>query len=208
MLHPWTRALRDHPHVHDLGPGGGLTADDRWLPARPDVLVHIKPLSVLVRATFRDALHKTDLCPLVDAQVWHQDGVVHGAPVGRGAEALRYLAPASFRVAISHHRLRDAARGPRHRVSTQASATAQVNPCTLPAEACMRRLLQHVLPARCIQVRDDGLLSPTQPSWAHQGESTPRGRHRRSRDHRSPPTIASIHRRPVLCRVAPRAAAR
>ena len=160
VLQTWTRDLRDHPHVHDIVPGGGLTAEDRWLPSRPDFLVHVKPLSVLFRAKFRDALHKTDLFPLVDAPVWNKDWVVHCEPVGRGAEAFRYLAPDIFRVAISNNRILTRQEG---HVTFQykESATDQVNTCTLPAEEFIRRFLQHVLPPRFIKVRYDGMLSPT-----------------------------------------------
>jgi Putative transposase/Transposase zinc-binding domain len=160
VLHTWTRDLRYHPHVHYIVPGGGLSADDRWLPSRPDFLVHVKPLSVLFRAKFRDALHKTDLFPLVDAQVWNKDWVVHCEPVGHGAEAFRYLAPYIFRVAISNNRILTLKEGA---VTFQykESATDQVKTCTLPAEEFIRRFLQHVLPARFIKVRYYGLLSPT-----------------------------------------------
>jgi len=128
-LHTWTRALRYHPPGHDLVPGGGLTAADRGLPARPASLGHVQPLSGLFRAKCRDARHQTDLCPLVDAPVWHQDGVVHGAPVGRGAEAFRYLAPDLFRVALSNNRLLTRQEG-HVTVQDQASATDQVTPWT------------------------------------------------------------------------------
>jgi hypothetical protein len=160
VLHTGTRDRRSPPHVHDIAPGGGLTADDRWLPSRPDVLVHITPLSVLFRAKFRDARHKTALFPLVEAQVWNTDGVVHCAPGGRGAEACRSLAPYSFRGAISHNRILTLQEG---YVTCQSkeSATDQVKTWTLPAEACIRRFLPHVLPARFLKVRYDGLLSPT-----------------------------------------------
>jgi hypothetical protein len=115
---------------------------------------------VLFRATFRDARHQTDLFPLVDAPVWHKDWVVPCEPVGHGAEAFRYLAPDSFRVAISHNRIRTLQEGA---VTCQdkESATDPVNTCTLPAEEGIRRFLQHVLPARFLKVRSDGLLSPT-----------------------------------------------
>jgi hypothetical protein len=160
VLHTWTRELRDPPHVPDRVPGGGLTAEDRWLPARPDCLVHIQPRSVLCRAKFRDARHQTDLVPRVDAPVWNTDGVVHCEPVGRGAEACRSRAPDIVRVAISHHRLLTRQAG---YVTCQdkESATDQVNTWTRPAEALMRRLLPHGWPARCITVRYDGVLSPT-----------------------------------------------
>jgi len=89
VLHPWTRDLRDHPPVHHIVPGGGLTADGRGLPSRHDFLVHVQPWSVRCRAKFRDHRHKTDRFPCVEAQVWHKDWVVHGEPVGRGEAALR-----------------------------------------------------------------------------------------------------------------------
>lgn len=85
--------------------GGGLATDDTWRPSRPDFLVPVKALSVLFRAKCRDALTKSALCSLVDEQVWHKDWVVHGEPVDRGQEALRYLAPYIFRVAISTNRI-------------------------------------------------------------------------------------------------------
>ena len=66
VLHTWTRDLRYHPHVHYIVAGGGLADEGRWLPSRQDFLVHVKPLSVLFRAKFRDQLHKTPLGPLVD----------------------------------------------------------------------------------------------------------------------------------------------
>jgi hypothetical protein len=92
--------------VHDLVAGGGLSAEDTWLPSRHDVLVHVTPLSVLFRAKFRDHLQKTELFPRVDAHVWHKDWVVHCKPVGSGAAAFRYLAPDIFRVAISNKHIR------------------------------------------------------------------------------------------------------
>ena len=145
VLHPWTRDLRYHPHLHYLVPGGALSADSTWIPSRPDFLVHVKPLAVLFRATCRDQLHKTALCSLVDAQVWQQDWVVHCAPVGNGEHACRYLAPYIFRVAISTNRIRTLEDG---QVTFQYkdAATAQRKTCTLTAHEFIRRFLQHVLP--------------------------------------------------------------
>jgi Putative transposase len=57
-----------------------------------------------------------------------------------------------------------------HRISTRDdgtvtfqskdSATDHTQASTVTAEACLRRVLQHVLPDRCINVRDDGVLRP------------------------------------------------
>jgi hypothetical protein len=159
-LHPWTRDLRDQPHGHDIVTGGGRATDNHWRPSRPECLVPVKPRSVLCRATFRDELHKTDLFSRVEAHVWHKDGGGPCEPVDRGQEAFRYLAPYIFRVAISHNRILKLAAG-EVTFQDKASATDQVNTATLPAEECIRRFLQHVLPDRCINVRSDGLRSPS-----------------------------------------------
>jgi len=159
VLHTWTRALRYHPHVHDIVAGGGLASDDPWRPARPDFLVPVTPLSVLFRAKCRDALQKTALLPLVTEPVWRKDWGVHREPVGRGQEAFRYLAPSIVRVALSTNRLLTLEEGS-VTFQYQASATQQVTICTVSAQECIRRFRQHVLPARCITVRYDGLLSP------------------------------------------------
>lgn len=107
-----------------------------------------------------DELTKPALVSLVDAHVWHKDGVVHCAPVDRGQDAWRSLAPSIFRVAIRTHRILTLAEGT-VTLQDKASATDQVNICTVPAEECLRRLLQHVLPDRCVTVRYDGVLSPS-----------------------------------------------
>jgi hypothetical protein len=44
-LHTWSRTLTYHPHVHCLVPGGGLSADGQWRPAREGYLVPVRALS-------------------------------------------------------------------------------------------------------------------------------------------------------------------
>ena len=159
VLQTWTRARRDPPHGPALVAGGGLAAAGAWLPARHDVLVHGTPWSVSFRAPCREPRHTTALCPLVEAPVWTTDGVVPGAPVGRGKDACRSLAPSRWRVAIRHHRRVTLDDG---RVTCQdkASATAPTPSAPVPAAACLRRVLPPVLPDRGLHGRDDGFLSP------------------------------------------------
>ncbi len=159
VLHTWTRQLRYHPHVHFIVTGGGLSADGRWLSARPDFLVPVKPLSVIFRAKFRDELKKTELFAQVEARVWRKYWVVHSEPVGSGQPAFKYLAPYIFRVAISNSRLRKLENG-NVTFSYKESTTDQLKSCKLTAEEFIRRFLQHVLPPRFIKVRYYGLLSP------------------------------------------------
>jgi hypothetical protein len=159
VLHTWARNLTYHPHVHYLVPAGGLSADGQtWLPSREDFLVPVKPLSIIFRAKFRDALQKTDLFDSVPAEAWTQDWVVHCQAVGSGVAALKYLAPYIFRVAISNHRICKLAHD---RVSFcyQDAGTGATRTCTLSAEEFIRRFLQHVLPKGFVKVRYYGFFS-------------------------------------------------
>jgi endogenous inhibitor of DNA gyrase (YacG/DUF329 family) len=160
VLHTWTRALHYHPHVHYLVPAGGLARDGRqWLPSRGDFLVPVQALSIVFRAKFRDALRKTPVFDLVPREVWDRAWVVHCEPVGTGVQALQYLAPYIFRVAISHNRILTLEDG---QVTFQYkdSQTEQTKVCTLSAEEFIRRFLQHVLPDHFVKVRYYGFFSP------------------------------------------------
>jgi hypothetical protein len=159
ILHTWGRDLNYHPHVHYLIPGGGLGVEGQsWLPSREDFLVHVKPLSILFRAKFREALKKTELFALVPEKTWQQEWVVHCQPVGNGAAALKYLAPYIFRVAISNRRILKLADGKVTFRYTE-SGTGQSRICTVAAEEFIRRFLQHVLPKGFVKVRYYGFFS-------------------------------------------------
>jgi hypothetical protein len=162
VLQTWTRDLIYHPHVHYLVPGGGLAADGQsWLRSRNAFLVHVKPLSILFRAKFRDELKKTELFEQVPTEVWRQEWVVHCQPVGSGEAALKYLAPYIFRVALSNRRIVKLENG-QVTFRYRERDTRRWKSCTLPAEEFIRRFLQHVLPKGFQKVRYYGLFSSSQ----------------------------------------------
>jgi hypothetical protein len=66
-----------------------------------EFLVHVRPLGVIFRAKMRDELKKAGLYSQVDHQGWTKEWVVHSEPVGSSEQALKYLAPYIFRVAIA-----------------------------------------------------------------------------------------------------------
>src|SRR5712691_2210831 len=138
VLHTWTRQLLYHPHVHYIVTGGGLSNAGRWHSSRKGFLVHVKALSVIFRAKFRDELKKTKLFPTVTAKVWQKAWVVHSEAVGSGAQAFKYLAPYIFRVALSNNRLRKLEQG-QVSFSYKDSATAQLQHCTITAAEFIRR---------------------------------------------------------------------
>jgi hypothetical protein len=160
VLHTWGRNLAYHPHVHYLVPGGGVGADGRWRSSRANFLLPVKALSRLVRGKFRDALRRADVVvyAAIPAVVWQADWVVHCQPVGTGVNAVKYLAPYIFRVAISNQRIIRMDDG-RVTFRYRATETGTLKSCTLPAEEFIHRFLQHVLPRRFVKVRYYGLLA-------------------------------------------------
>ena len=159
-LHTWQRDMGYHPHIHFIVPGGGLSPDrSQWLSSDTEFFVPVEALSPIFRAKFRDALKKTDLFNCVPAGVWKKSWVVHCKPVGNGNNALKYLAPYIYRIAITNNRIEKLENG---QVSFRFknSDTNQWQTATLPVFDFIHRFLQHVLPKGFVKIRYYGFLSP------------------------------------------------
>jgi len=160
VLQTWTRDLQYHPHIHYVVPGGGLSADNQtWHSSRKNFLVRVEPLSILFRAKFQAAMRKTEVYSQVPTETWSQDWVVDCRPVGNGHAALKYIAPYIFRVALSNNRILKVQDDQVTFVYKDGN-TKKTKRCTLPAEAFIRRFLQHVLPKGFVKIRHYGLFSP------------------------------------------------
>jgi hypothetical protein len=158
VLHTWARDLAYHPHIHFIVPGGGLSAEGRWLCAKNRFLVPVKALSKIYKAKFRDQLRKTELWGNLDPDVFEKDWVVHSKPVGSGKPALKYLAPYVYRVALTNNRI-EKLDNDRITFRYRESDTGMWRRTTLPALEFIRRFLQHVLPRGLHKIRYYGLLS-------------------------------------------------
>jgi len=141
--------------------GGALSrADGRWHPARPGFYLPVRALSRIVRAKFRDRIATHGLLGEIPGEVWSTEWNVNCQAAGDGSEALQYLAPYVFKVAISERRILgfDA----HHvRFRYQQPHSNRVRTMTLPIIEFMRRFLQHVLPRGFMKVRYYGFLSPS-----------------------------------------------
>ena len=157
ILQTWTRKLVYHPHLHFLIPAGGIK-NERWKYANPRLLVHVKPLSKLIRGLFKENLKKTDLYTLVPQAAWRQDWVCHITPVGNGHAVLKYLAPYVYRVALSDRSILEVKDD---RVTFQYKEPDDKirKVCTLDVFEFLRRYLQHVLPKGFVKVRYFGFLA-------------------------------------------------
>ena len=161
VLQTWTRDLRYHPHIHYIIPGGGLGCDGHWHTANNDYLMPAKAVGIIFRAKFRDGLKTLGLYQYIPKIVWQKNWVVDIEPVGSGREALKYLTPYIFRVAISNKNiLKVTDREVTFRYRDRNSDSTQT--ATLPAEQFIHRFLQHVLPKGFQKVRTYGLYHPKQ----------------------------------------------
>ena len=99
--------LQYHPHLHLVIPGGAVSEKgDEWLSSRQDLFVHTKPLALIFKAKFRDAMKKAQLFDKTDPDLWKQQWVADRQAVGKGQNSLRYLSRYVFRVAISNNRIK------------------------------------------------------------------------------------------------------
>jgi hypothetical protein len=161
VLHTWGRNLAYHPHIHYLVPGGAWEdTEKRWVPARNNFFLPVRALSKVFRGKLRQALRGSDCYARIPTKVWQQDWVVHCEEVGSGLNALKYLAPYIFRVALSNNRilkLENDCVTFRYR----ATDTGAEKRCTLGAQEFVHRFLQHVLPKNFVKVRYYGFFAAT-----------------------------------------------
>src|SRR5712691_5038096 len=158
VLPTWGRQLPYHPHIHDIVPGGGLSADrTTWLPSRANVFVPVNALSPIYRAIFKEDMHQTGLLDHIDPQVWSIPWNVHRQARHHGHPAFTSLAPYVFKVAISNHRLVSLT-GRTVTVTSRKVGSARLRTAHLDVMEFLRRFLQHVLPDGFMKVRHFGFL--------------------------------------------------
>jgi hypothetical protein len=160
VLHTWGGNLQFHPHLHLVIPGGAISEEnEQWLPSRQDLFVHTKPLAVIFKAKFRDAMKKARLIDQIPASVWDHVWVIDSQAVGQGQDSLRYLSRYVFRVAISNNRIKGF---DDHKVRFlyKDHIKKKWKPISLDVMEFIRRFLQHVLPTGFMKVRHYGFLNP------------------------------------------------
>jgi hypothetical protein len=166
--------------VHFVVPGGGLSAERKWIHCRRGFFLPVRVLSRLFRRLFLKALRQAFernqlqffgvLEPLRDAAAFRDylaplakaEWVVYAKPpFGGPRQVLEYLGRYTHRVAISNHRIRHVSNG---QVSFQwkdyrAGKKQKQRVMTLSASEFIRRFLIHTLPAGFQRIRYFGLLA-------------------------------------------------
>jgi len=179
ILHTWSQTLIDHPHLHCLVTGGGLSPDGkRWISSKKDFFIPVKALSRLFRGKFLDGLKKVyeagelrfvgQIEPLKEApafkklltDLYHQEWVVHCEPPFKNPQkVIDYLGRYTHRVALSNDRLVKM-EGTRVTFRWRDSVdNNKIKLLTLEAFEFIRRFLFHVLPDHFVKIRYYGILS-------------------------------------------------
>ena len=180
VLHTWSQTLIDHPHVHAIVTGGGLSPEqDRWIGTRADYLLPLQPLAKLFRGKFlaglREAYDEDRLrCPgaiaaLAARPAWHRlvaalykrRWVVFAKPAfGQPEHVLDYLTRYTRRVALSNERLVALRDGHVTFTWKDRARGNRRKRMTVTADEFIRRFLMHVLPKGFTKIRHYGLLAP------------------------------------------------
>jgi hypothetical protein len=179
LLHTWSQTLIDHPHIHCIVTGGGLSLDGkRWISCKKKFFIPVKILSRLFRGKFlaylREAHDSGKLLfpgkiahlkgkPAFEALVtdlYRHEWVVYCKPPFKNAETvIDYLGRYTHRVALSNDRIVKL-EGDRVTIRYRDSDDSDTIKCmTLNAFEFIRRFLLHILPDQFMKIRHYGILS-------------------------------------------------
>lgn len=154
VLHTHTRRLDYHPHVHIVVPGGAVNkARRQWCKVRGRYLFNGRALAKAFRGAFLHALAEAGFTHLITPKKW----VAQCKRVGKGSEALRYLARYLYRGVISNANI-IADDGHNVTFRYRDAATHQWKTRTETGERFIALLLQHCLPKGFRRARDYGYL--------------------------------------------------
>ena len=179
VLHTWGQNLMDHPHIHCVVTGGGLSIEsNRWVSCRKRFFIPVRVMSALFRGKFLAHLKsafeggalifpggighlgKPHAFEMYRRQFYHKKWVVYCKPPFDGAEGvLQYLGRYTHRIAISNNRILSAEDGNVSLRWRDYSDGDKQKTMTLKVDEFIRRFLLHVLPNRYVRIRHFGLLS-------------------------------------------------
>ena len=179
VLHTWGQNLMDHPHIHCIVTGGGLSSDDnRWISCRKGFFLPVTVMSALFRGKFLDHLtHCFKNGALVfdgainhlktpgnfnffRKQLYEKKWVVYcKPPFGGPTGVLQYLGRYTHRIAISNNRILNIQDGKVSFLWRDYADDNRQKTMTLKADEFIRRFLLHVLPERYVRIRHFGLLA-------------------------------------------------
>jgi len=155
VLHPNSRKLDYHPHIHVVLPGGGVDKCSRqWKNKKGKYLFNEKAMAKVFRARFLQAVTEAGLpIPNGVPKKW----IVNCSYVGKGISALKYLSRYLYRGVISERNIVSNQNG-QVTFKYVDSTSKKTQYRTLNGEDFLHLIIQHVLPKGFRRVRDYGFL--------------------------------------------------
>jgi hypothetical protein len=179
VLHTWGQNLLDHPHIHCVVPGGGLSQDKKiWINCKKGFFIPVKKLSRLFRGKFlyyfkkyyknnnlklagkiKSFKNQATIQTLIDS-LYRQDWVVYSKkPFSSPEQVFDYVGRYTHRIAITNNRLVSLKKNKVCFRWKDYKNDNKIKIMTLDANEFMRRFLLHVLPDRFVRIRSYGILS-------------------------------------------------
>jgi len=179
ILHTWGQNLMDHPHIHCVVPGGGLSPDgSHWVSCRKRFFIPVRVMSSLFRGKFLYYLKSNfesgnlifpggirhlknpHVFEVFRSRFYHKKWVVYCKPPFDGAEGVfKYLGRYTHRIAISNNRILKVQDGSVSFCWRDYADGDKQKTMTVKSDEFIRRFLLHVLPHRYVRIRHFGLLA-------------------------------------------------
>ena len=178
ILHTWGQNLMNHPHIHCIVPGGGLSLDKaKWIKSKKKFFIPVKVLSRKFRGKFLyylntlylnnkltfpksiSELGSRNIFNEFKDSLYKKEWIVYSkAPFSSAEYVLQYLGRYTHRVAISDNRI---IKVDKNNVSFKWRDYKDNNKqkvMTLKAKEFIRRFTMHILPDRFVKIRYYGIL--------------------------------------------------
>jgi predicted Zn-ribbon and HTH transcriptional regulator len=183
VLHTWGQNLMEHPHLHCIVTGGGLSpTGNKWeepkRTKREDFFIHVNVISDLYKKKFLYYLKKSyelgqlrfegkiaaikqadEFKELIN-KLYSKKWITYcKRPFGGPEKVINYLGRYTHRVAISNNRIKNIEDGKVTFSYKDYRDCSKEKEITLEAGEFMRRFLLHVLPDNFYKIRYYGILS-------------------------------------------------
>jgi hypothetical protein len=178
LLHTWGQNLMNHPHIHCIIPGGGLSLDQsKWINSKKKFFLPVKVLSRKFRGKFLyyvnelylknklkfpsniSELGSRDVFSQFKDSLYKKEWIVYSKPPFGGAEhVLQYLSRYTHRVAISDNKIIKVDNETVVFKWRDYKDNNKEKVMTLNAQEFIRRFTMHILPDRFVKLRHYGIL--------------------------------------------------
>lgn len=178
ILHTWGQNLMNHPHIHCIVPGGGLSLDkSKWIKSKKKFFIPVKVLSRKFRGKFLyymnelylknklkfqssiSDLSSRDVFSQFKNSLYEKEWIVYSKPPFGGAEhVLQYLSRYTHRVAISDNRIIKVDNDTIVFKWRDYKDNNKEKVMTLNPQEFIRRFTMHILPDRFVKIRHYGIL--------------------------------------------------